>query len=179
MDKAILKDVLSKVNPGDLIEVAFAGEKAALSGQFKVLSSKVGRGKCGSRIASLEAMTDHTVLSIGTPTNHELVNVTYNGTKYGFATSAEAIPGTKRDLDRAKDLKEKLKGLVGYGGRQVRLTSVSEPDFNGTFTLVSAELSKGRYGQVRVRLTNDATAQSVELWSYRHSGVIDTVEVVE
>lgn len=179
MDKATLKDVLSQVNPGDQLEVTFTGEKSPLSGTFKVLSSKIGRGKCGSRIASLEALSDHTIISIGTPTNNELVNITYNGTKYGFNTSAEAIPGAKRDVEKANDLKEKLKGLVGYGGRQVRLTSAKEADFNGSFTLVSAELSKGRFGQVRMRLTNDATGQAIEVWSYRHSGVIDSVSVVE
>jgi hypothetical protein len=178
MDKATLKDVLSQVNPGDTIEVAFAGSKTPLSGNFKVLSSKIGRGKCGSRIASLEAMTDNSVITIGTPTNTELVSVTYNGTKYGFNTSVEAAPGAKRDLDKANGIKDKLKGMVGFGGRQLRIAS-QEPDFNGTFTLVSAELSKGRYGQVRARLTNDATGQTVELWSYRHSGVIDSIDVVE
>lgn len=179
MDKATLKDVLAKVNPGDSIDVSFAGAKAPLSGTYKVLSSKVGRGKCGSRIASLESMTDHSVISIGTPTNNELVNITYNGTKYGFSTAAEVVPGTKRNEDAAKDLKEKLKGLVGYGGRQLRITSTTEPEFNGTFTLRNAELSKGRFGQVILRLTNDATGQNIDLWTYRHSGVIDTIEVVD
>lgn len=179
MDKAILKDVLAKVNPGDSIEVVFAGAKAPLSGTYKVLSSKVGRGKCGSRIASLESMADHSVISIGTPTNDELVNITYNGNKYGFSSSTEAVPGTKRNEDKATELKAKLKGLVGYGGRQLRITSANEPEFNGTFTLRGAELSKGRFGQVVLRLTNDATGQNIDLWTYRHSGVIDTIEVVE
>lgn len=179
MDKTILKDVLSKINPGDSIEVTFAGAKAPLSGTYKVLSSKVGRGKCGSRIASLESMTDHSVISVGTPTNEELVNITYNGTKYGFASATEAISGTKRNETVAKDLKEKLKGLVGYGGRQLRISSASEPEFNGTFTLRSAELSKGRFGQVILRMTNDTTGQNVDLWTYRHSGVIDTIEVID
>lgn len=179
MDKATLKDVLTKVNPGDMIELTFAGEKAPLSGGFKVLTSKTGRGKCGSRIATLEAVSDSTVISIGTKLNDELVNITYNGTKYGFNTSTEAMPGVARNLDKANELKESLKNLINCAGRQIVLTSSQEPDFNGTFTLVDAQKSKGRYGQIRMHLTNDATGQNVELWSYRHSGVIDSLVVVD
>lgn len=177
MEKNTLKDVLSKVNPGDTITVEFAGLKTALTGDYRVLSSKVGRGKCGSRIATLESpLRLGEVVSIGTPSNTEIVSVTYNGEKFGGEAS---ISTSNRDLDKAKNLKQKLSGLVGFGGRQIRMTSATEPTFNGTFTLESAELSKGRYGQIRAKLVNEATGQSVELWSYRHSGAVDNIEIVE
>lgn len=179
MEKNILKDVLSKVNPGDTIEVNFAGEKSPLSGAFKVLSSKTGRGKCGSRIASLESLSDHTTLSIGTPTNQELVNITYQGEKYGYSNATEAMPVVSRDSKKATELKDKLKCLVGFGGRQLSITSALEPEFNGLFNLRSAELSKGRFGQIILKLTNVATNQNIELWSYRHSTVIDSIDIME
>jgi hypothetical protein len=36
---------------------------------------------------------------------------------------------------------------------------------------------KGRFGQIRLKLTNDAGAQT-ELWSYRHSGVVTGFEIL-
>lgn len=178
MEKMTLKEVLAKFNPGDTVEIEFSGPKTSLSGEYKVLTSKIGRGKCGSRIATLESsLRPGEVVSIGTPSNDEIVSVTYSGQKYG--TGEVSVSTNNRDLDKAKALKEKLLGLVGFGGRQLKLTSATEPSFNGNFTLESAELLKGRYGQIKVNLVNDTTGQTIELWSYRHSGIVDTIEIVE
>lgn len=177
MEKAKLKEVLSRLNPGDVIEVEFTGEKASQSGEYKVLTSKVGRGKCGSRIASLESTSSGETVSIGTAQNSEILSLTVAGEK--ILSGENTLATYSRDLDKAKVLKEKLSGLVGFGGRQVRITSASEPTFNGLFTLDSAELLKGRYGQIKAKMTNDSTGQSIEIWSYRHSGVVDEIEIVE
>lgn len=177
MEKKALKAVLEALNPGDQIEVNFAGEKSVLSGAFKVLSSKTGRGKCGSRIASLESMTDHSIVSIGTKENDVVINITHNGVKHGFDSIADGNVSVSKDMTRALALKEKLKPLVGFGGRQVTITSKMEPELNGSFTLNSAELSKGRFGQIVASLTNNTTGKVVKLWSYRHSGLIDDFEI--
>jgi hypothetical protein len=51
------------------------------------------------------------------------------------------------------------------------------PEFNGVFSVTSVKPSKGRYGQV-VALLRSASGDTVSLWSYRHSGAIDSFEVV-
>jgi len=178
MNKQTLKEVLQAVNPGDLIDVTFAGEKSVLSGQYKVLTSKVGRGKCGSRIASMQSIADGSVTSIGTKENDVILSISHNGQKFGTDSFGEgSLSSVGKDLTKATEIKEKLKFLIGFGGRQVKIVSSKEPELNGSFTLDSAQLVKGRYGQLILKLTNNATNKNVEFWSYRHSGLIDSIEV--
>lgn len=179
MEKQKLKLVLEAVNSGDLIDVTFAGEKTVLSGNFKVLTSKMGRGKCGSRIVSLESMTDHSVVSIGTKENDAIVNITHNGVKHGFESMTEGNVVTSRNETKALELKEKLKPLIGFGGRQINIVSQAEPELNGSFTVRSAQLSKGRFGQMILHLTNNANSKNVEFWSYRHSGLVDSIDITD
>jgi hypothetical protein len=179
MEKQLLKQVLETINSGDLIELTFAGERTILSGQYKVLTSKVGRGKCGSRIASLESLTDHSIVSIGTKENDTIVNITHNGTRHGFESMTEGNVAVSRNAAKALELKEKLKCLVGFGGRQISMVSKTEPELNGTFTLLSAELSKGRFGQMILHLTNNTTGKNVEFWSYRHSGLVESIDTID
>lgn len=179
MEKQQLKSVLESVNPGDSIDVTFAGDRTVLSGNFKVLSSKVGRGKCGSRIVSLESMTDHSIVSIGTKENDAIVNITHRGTKYGFESMTEGNVISGRNEARALELKEKLKPLIGFGGRQINIVSAVEPELNGSFTVNSAQLSKGRFGQMILQLTNNTNNKNVEFWSYRHSGLVDSIEIAD
>lgn len=178
MNKQTLKEVLQSINSGDLIDVSFTGEKSVLSGQYKVLYSKVGRGKCGSRLASIQAMSDGTVTSIGTKENDAILTITHNGTKFGTESLTDANVSTlSKDLVKATEIKEKLKFLVGFGGRQIKIVSTKEPELNGSFTLNSAQLVKGRYGQLILKMTNNVTQKNVEFWSYRHSGLIESIEV--
>jgi hypothetical protein len=177
MNKQTLKTVLESIVSGDTIDVTFAGEKTVLSGSYKVLYSKIGRGKCGSRLASIQSMQDQSITSIGTKENDMIVNIVHNGQKYGFESMTEGNIAVNKNLEKAATIKEKLKHLVGFGGRQINITSSQEPELNGSFTLRSAELSKGRFGQLVLKLTNNTTNKNVEFWSYRHSGLIDTIEV--
>lgn len=177
MNKQTLKEVLQAFNSGDLIDVTFNAEKAVLSGQYKVLYSKVGRGKCGSRIASIQSMADGSTTSIGTKENDAVLKITHNGQTFGSDTFGEGNGlSSEKNLEKAVEIKEKLKFLVGFGGRQVKIIS-KQPELNGSFTLNSAELVKGRYGQLILKLTNNETQKAVEIWSYRHSGLIDSIEV--
>lgn len=179
MEKQLLKQVLESINSGDLIEITFAGDRTVLTGTYKVLTSKIGRGKCGSRIASLESMTDHSIVSVGTKENDAIVNITHNGVRHGFDSMTEGNVAVSKNPTRALELKEKLKSLVGFGGRQISMTSKSEPELNGTFTLRSAELSKGRFGQMILHLTNNATGKNVDFWSYRHSGLVEDIQIAD
>ena len=75
----------------------------------------------------------------------------------------------------AAELKESFRVFLEEGAcpKQVEVFSNNEK-LNGTFTVVSARQMRGRGGQVVLE-----TAEGVELWSYRHSGVIEEFRVSE
>jgi hypothetical protein len=66
-------------------------------------------------------------------------------------------------------------------GQRVRLDS-TVPEFNGTFSVTQGRLEKGKYGQVHLWLTRENAEATdipeIELWSYRHSGIITDFEVL-
>jgi hypothetical protein len=177
MDKQDLKKVLEDITSGDIIDVAFNGNKSVLNGKYKVLTSKVGKGKGGSRIASLESMTDHSIVSIGTKENFAILNIVHNGQKHGYDSAVEEQVLSNANDVWATELKEKLKPLIGFGGNQIHMTSRNTPELSGAFTLVSAELSKGRFGQVILHLKNNTSGKELKFWSHRHAGLIDTISI--
>ncbi len=81
MDKKVLKEVLASLVVGQEVGFTFRGEKAAQSGNYRVTESRIGRGKMGSRLATLESLTDSSVtVSVNTKNNDEVLNATVAGT---------------------------------------------------------------------------------------------------
>lgn len=178
MKKTILKSLLNKVSVGEVIDIKFGGNLSYLSGSHSILEKKRGRGKCGSEVARVQNIETLHECTIGTPYNNQIVTIVYNGNKYGEDISSEVIPGTLRDVKMAKNLKDALTPLMGQVGRKVKIQSTHEPAFNGIFTVMNIFKSKGRYGQLFLNLYRENTFEKVEIWTYRHSGVIDSIEII-
>ena len=175
MDKQELKNVIQGLSAGDSLTVNFVGEKADLSGAFKVLGTKRGRGKGGSLLVELEA-SDGSTLTTGTPESNAILNViTANGSLAGFKNEADLPRLYEVDTARAVALKEQLGALLDAEGDVTVDVESSEEDFTGTWTVTGARKSRGRYGQVVLSLDNGTVKR--ELWSYRHSGIISRITV--
>lgn len=180
MDKKNLRSVLEGLTAGQEINVSFRTPKNNLSGAFKVLSSKKGRGRGGSRLATIQSLRDNATITIGTPDNEDLLNITANSVMVGAAT--EALDDTRsypKSESKAVELKTAMRSLVGEAGfgRQVKMSSTIEAQFNGIFTVNSAKLERGRYGQIHLFLTG-ATGNQIEVWSYRHSTAIESFDII-
>ena len=175
MDKQELKSVIQGLSAGDSLTVNFVGEKADLSGAFKVLGTKRGRGKGGSLLVELEA-SDGSTLTTGTPESNVILNVvTADGTLVGFQNEADLPRLFDVDTARAVALKEQLGSLLDAEGDVTVDVESSEEDFAGKWTVKSARKSRGRYGQVVLSLDNGSVQR--ELWSYRHSGIITRITI--
>lgn len=189
MDKKDLKAAISGLTTGDSLSVTFLSTMPtgpsntrydgirALAGQsveFTLVGTKKGRGKGGSQLMVLKA-ADGSTITTGTPHSDVLVNITTPAGMVGHE-SESAVPRTyETNAGRASELKAQFKGLVGTVGASVRIES-SEADYNGTFTVRSAELLRGRHGQVKLML--ESGDRTVEVWSYRHSGVVTSFEIL-
>lgn len=177
MDKSELKNVITTLTPGDAIKVAFLGPKADLTGDFEVVATRRGRGKGGSQLVELRTSTGETLVT-GTPESENVLHiVTADGVLHGFETPSDVPPVFETDAGAAALLKEKFATLLDADGQyKVRVASTHEP-FNGTFVVRSAVQKRGRHGQVVLSLSRDATSDTFELWSHRHSLVVNSFEV--
>jgi hypothetical protein len=180
MDKKILRNVIEGLQANQTISVRMRGR--ATAEDFKVIATKKGRGKGGSLKATIQR-GDGTVLEIGTPENLNVLSVTVGGNFYGVQNEREEPPVYATNDPQATRLKTTLAPLVGEAGKGkiLRLES-NVPEFNGRFTVMNGRLEKGKYGQVHLWLVPEGQTQTeentIELWSFRHSGVIQDFEIV-
>lgn len=178
MDKATLRNVLEGLKSNQIISVRMRDRTTPED--YTVLGVKKGRGKHGSLTAVLQRK-DGTVITLGTPKNLDVLNITVKGEFFGVLTEREEPPVYKTDDAQATLLKVAFKKLVGESGRKVRFES-NIPEFNGTFTVINAKNEKGKYGQLHLWLVPDGQTptpeNTVEFWSYRHSGIIQSFELL-
>lgn len=175
MDKKELKSVIATLSPGSEVALTFLGEYAARTGTYTLESVKTGRGKGGSRIMMLRGSNG--TMEAGTSQSDFILNITGpDGVRHGHESASEVPQKFETNKDLAKNLKEQMTAVVGFPGSTVRVTS-SEAGYNGDFTVTDGSKLKGRYGQVRLALL-DASGTTRELWSYRHSGIVSTFEVL-
>jgi len=176
MDKKELKSVIATLAPGSEVALTFLGEYADRTGSYTLESVKVGRGKGGSRIMMLRSASGST-MEAGTSQSDFILNITGpDGVRHGHESASEVPQKFETNKDLAKNLKEQMTVVVGFPGSTVRVTS-TEPGYNGDFTVTDGSKLKGRYGQVRLALQN-ASGETTELWSYRHSGIVSAFEVL-
>lgn len=178
MDKGVLRSVLRDLTPGDAIKVHFRGTEGPKA--YLVMSTKRGRGKHGSLLATI-ARDDSGEREIGTPRNEEIISIMSRGNFYGVQTEREDPPTYRPDEAQATRMKAGLNRLTGEAGRGQRLRLESTvPEYHGNFVVTNGRLEKGKYGQVHLWLVREGTPTSevVELWSYRHSGIITSFEVL-
>lgn len=180
MDKTILRNVIKGLLPKQEINVRM--RSSATPENFTVIEVKKGRGKHGSlSVAMIKG--DGTVITMGTPENQKVLNVTVNGEFFGVNNEREDPPTYRTDDANATNIKAALHELVGEAGkgRNLRLES-TVPEFQGTFAVMNGRLEKGKYGQVHLWLCPVGQAQTadntVEFWSYRHSGVVTGFEIL-
>ena len=177
MDKQELKAVIPTFAPGSQVSLVFLGEYAGRSGTYTLERHKVGRGKGGSLVMVLRG-EDGSVLETGTSQSDFILNVTgADGVRHGHETATEVPRKFETNKDAAKALKEQMNVVVGFPGSRVRVTS-TEPDYSGDFEVLDAAKLKGRFGQVKMSLRGDS-GSTVEIWSYRHSGIVTSFEVLE
>jgi hypothetical protein len=182
MNKAILKTTLTALAAGQEINVTFRGDRSALSGNYRVLASKTGRGKYGSRLVELQAISGGDVITIGTPKSDEILNIRVSGGELiGAAVESSDMRTYPQNEARADALKEEMRPLLVPSEivRQIRLTSALEPEFNGVFNVDKAQLRRGRHGQVQLFLTPVSNPdRHIEIWTYRHSTAVDSFEIL-
>lgn len=176
MDKTMLRSVMRDVVPGQEISVHFRGTPETQ--KYTVLSTRRGRGKHGSLLAMIQR-TGAPYIEIGTPRNKDILSITVNGNLFGVRSEREDPPTYEPNQAQASRMKAGLNRLVGEAGRgqRVRLES-TVPEYQGNFAVTAGRLEKGKYGQVHLWLTREGTQETVELWSYRHSGIITAFEVL-
>jgi hypothetical protein len=101
MDKNILHSVLETINAGQTINIAFNEPFCALTGDYNVLASKVGRGRGGSRVIEIQSVSnpettfgalevDGKQRALGTGTSEYISTMTVNGKVHGLEDPAES-----------------------------------------------------------------------------------------
>jgi hypothetical protein len=183
MDKQVLRAVISGLSVDDVLTVNFRSTCDKQSGEYNFEGSRRGRGKGGSLLAELTEVTEDNlgvnsvkeVVVIGTPTNDEILNLVVNGEVHGYQTENEVPLFFETNAGTAAALKESFRVFLNDGAcpKAVEVWS-THPALNGTFNVTRARQLRGRGGQVVLE-----TAEGVELWSYRHSGVIQEFRVSE
>jgi len=201
MEKTTLKTLISNLNKDDLVEIAFIGgsggwkpgttptsgsnPKYGKSGNYKVIETKTGRGKFGSKVCILSTPeSNDPSLVIGTSISENILFIRHKEVLYGQEEEnlVEREKFLFKDLDKARALKEKLLPLLKLNKYPDKIVNVqidsSENQLNGIFRVKTAVLVPGRWGQLKVELFSKETGKTVELWSYRHASVIDNIKTV-
>jgi len=193
MDKQDLKTAISGLQIGNEVTLTFLsvyppecvsnssryGDVLPLVGQSKtytLVETKKGRGKGGSKLMVL-ASADGTKISIGTPHSETMLNVRTPLGLFGHESEADVEKIYETNAGQAANLTSLFKDLVVLSEPITVRVASTEPTFNGDFTVRETEQLRGRYGQIRLTLQRvDGT--TVQLWSYRHSGVVTNFEVL-
>jgi hypothetical protein len=178
MDKKVLKSVITNLKPGDTLDVNLLGERAFLSGNYTVVNKKIGRGKGGSLVLELSSEIPDRSLVIGTPQSNEILNVVVAGECHGYRTEAEVPPMYETNSNRAVEFKKLFSSFLDLSKLPVtvEVDAPSAPEINGVRTIVAARQLRGRHGQVVLTL-RDSEGQVQEAWSFRHSGVINSLVI--
>lgn len=179
MEKSTLKTVLSNLSNGETITVNYLTNQASLSGEYTVVGTKKGRGKGGSMIAELSRPDSENVV-VSTKDSDNILNVIVNGTLHGYENEAEIPPVFEKDAGNSVVLKSKFRGIAAslktddVSVVRVAVVAPQCPEIDGTHNIVEGRQLRGRSGQIILK-----SDTGVEIWSYRHSGVINQIDVVD
>lgn len=180
MDKNEVRNIINGLVPGSRLSVEFGEDSQDKNGSYKVLKTRVGRGKNGSRIVDLESLADGSLVSTGTAESHNIVNMTTSdGVKHGLDSVKQLRKFYEVDISRAIALKEQFKTLQTSTGDVTIQVDSTVPEYNGKFIIESTRQVRGRYGQIILNLKSvDYPGLTTELWSYRHSGIVTRITVL-
>jgi len=178
MNKQILRSLIKRISEGETISVRL--RSMATPARFSVVKKSVGRGKGGSLFLTLQDEFGGEV-TIGTPASEQVLSMEVAGVLVGVDDERADLPPATPKLELAAEIKAKMRPIVGEGGngRKVRLTSSFAP-LNGVFVIRSSKIANGKFGQVHFLLADelDPDEMLIDFWSYRHSGLIDSFEVL-
>ena len=179
MEKQELKKAISKLSVQDQVKVTFLGERlSSKTGEYKIVAKKKGRGKGGSLLLVTTNVNTNEEVVFGTPDSDSILNLTLgDGTFLGYRTEAEVPKVYPTNSGRAVQLKEQLKELLTVENITVEIDS-TEPEFTGVFKMKNVEKISGRYGQMIMNLVNNKTGVEKQLWTFRHSGIINSIKVL-
>lgn len=188
MDKKLVQDIFrNKVRVGDCVEIVSITPLECLTGNFTVLSTKIGRGKGGgAQVVELKNNTTNEILKtvscpdkvreIGTGISDYLLKIKHNGVSYGADTAEEAarVEG-KPNEELSQTLLTLFESFQPGKKLKVTMTTQNNP-VNGTWNVVEVKSCVGRRRQKKVILTSPNQSSTVELWSFRDSGKIENIE---
>jgi hypothetical protein len=176
MEKSALKSVISSLSSSQVINITFIGDRAHLSRDWTVVKVRTGKGKGGSKILELVDSARNT-LTTGTPDSAYILNMTVNGTMHGYSSEADVPVVYESNPERSAELKQTFKSLVGAEGQYRVNIQSTITDLNGTFMVNRGTQLRGRGGQIRLELERVGSGERVEVWSNRHSGVIQSFTI--
>jgi hypothetical protein len=179
MDKKKLGEVLTSLNKNQTVQLQMRGRPAPET--YRVVESKRGRGKGGSRVATFQR-DDGTVITVGTPKHLDVLNISVDGNFYGITDERQEPFIYPVNEEMAVNFKTAVKTAIGKNDEvKLQLTS-SLPYLNGTFRVANSRNEKGKHGQLHLWLIPDGQdmteTNTVEIWSHRHSGVIQSFQVL-
>lgn len=177
MDKKQLKAVVEAFDCPEEITINFLGGLSERSGTYKVIKVKTGRGKGGSKLITLEGSDGRSFVT-GTTQSDSILNiVTKDGIMHGYESAIEVPKTYETNAGNAEKLKSQMRDFVGTEGARVFIADIAG-EFDRNYTVTKAELKRGRYGQVVFTLQDDEGGIT-SLWSYRHSGIVTELKVLE
>ena len=177
MDKSVLKSTIKGLVAGQLISLSFIGPKAHLTGDWTVVRTKTGKGKGGSKLMEL-VNGDQETITTGTPESQFILNLTVDGNMIGYASESDVPVVFEKNNERALELKTAFLALKGAEGNRTVNITATVPELTGTFTVNRQTQLRGRGGQIKLSLARIGSTETVEVWSLRHSGMIQSFDVV-
>ncbi len=178
MDKSVLKSAIAGLTAGQNINLTFVGAKSHLTGDWSVVKIKTGKGKGGSKLMEL-VNGDKETLTTGTPESQYILNMTIDGNMIGYASEADVPAVFEKNTEKATELKSVFQALKGAEGNKRVTITATVPELTGTFIVNKQSQLRGRGGQIRLDLARIDSDETVEAWSLRHSGIIQTFVIDE
>jgi len=178
MNKNDFRCLCNNLSSGDSLVIS-AMDTAANS-SAKVNYVKIGRGRGGSRLLSVELESGGTRLYSSKYSN-QITSVRHNDVVYGNPTPRTIVLGPSQGPTNVS--REIANNVNGFFKRALAAFNTGEAVYvsfphisgnmllHGNWKVTSGRLVRGRNGQVALNLQNDS-GQSVEVWSRRILGEV-------
>jgi hypothetical protein len=153
-------------------------------GAFTFRGSKTGRGKGGSLLMRMERAAvpvdgSRQEVAFGTPELGSIVGFEMsNGGFLGYLSESDMPESRPPRPEYASRLKAICMTLIPLSAEHPARVTIRSSDarLNGTFSVIEARRHVGRHGQISLKLA-DASGGTTELWTYRHSGVVEHLDI--
>jgi len=137
MDKHILHSVLETLTVGQIVNLGFNEPFSSLTGDYKVLVSKVGRGRNGSRVIEIAPISNPmNILSaievngrtklLGSATSELINSITVNGKVHDAEPAEESVQPRRRGRPAGKTAKNLEEKQCAKTSKQVQCERVAK-----------------------------------------------------